>query len=150
MIKAVLRSDPKFMTTIDIEKHVQILDEPISLGGNNQGPTPVQSVYAALASCICITVRIYADGKKIPLERIDAQIEASKKPVEKNDERFRDHPDMIDKGKVRFIHARIHVYGKLNPEQVDKLHVIAGKCPVHKMLKQGAYITHETLHIMES
>ncbi len=144
MIKATLKSDPKFLTNVEIEEHIQILDEPVSLGGNNQGPTPVQSVYAALAGCICMTLRMYADGKKMPLEQIYVTVKAEKKPVEDDDDRFRDNPEMIDKGKVRFIHADVQVTGDLSPENIKKLDVIAGKCPVHKMLKLGAYITHET------
>ncbi len=144
MAKAVLETNPKFLTTVKTDKHIQVLDEPISLGGNDQGQTPVQSVYSALAGCICMTLRIYADSKKIPLERVEVDIDASKKPVPENDERFADTPWMIDKGKVRFIHAHIHLYGDLSSKQVKKLDVIAGKCPVHKMLKHGAHITHET------
>jgi uncharacterized OsmC-like protein len=144
MIKATLGSQPKYLVTIETGRHVQILDEPVSLGGNNQGMTPVQSVYAALAGCICMTLRIYADGKKIPLDGVEVSVNAEKKPVNENDERFIDHPQMIDKGKVRFIHADITLYGNLSQVQIDKLDIIAGKCPVHKMLKNGAWITHDT------
>ncbi|MFO8029148.1 MAG: OsmC family protein [Cyclonatronaceae bacterium] len=150
MIKARLKTDPKFMTTIEIDGHTQILDEPVSLGGNNQGPTPVQNVYSALAGCICMTLRMYADAKKIPLEQVHVDIQAEKKRVDSVDERFKDKPWMIDKGQVRFIHAYILVTGKLTPGQVQKLDVIAGKCPVHKMLKHGAMITHDTIHGAQS
>ncbi|MBP3193586.1 OsmC family protein [Natronogracilivirga saccharolytica] len=143
MIKSKLNPEPKYLTTIETGDHIQILDEPVSLGGNNQGPTPVQAVYSALAACISITLRMYADHKKIPLESVEITIEAEKKSVKDSDERFRDKPQMIDKGKVRFIHAIISVSGNLDAEHIQKLDVIAGKCPVHKMLKHGAWITHE-------
>ena len=146
MIKAILKSDPKFLTSVDIDHHLQILDEPVSLGGNDQGPTPVQSVYSALAGCICMTLRMYAEAKKINLEQIEVEIDAKKIPVDKNDQRFTDSPQMIDKGQVRFIHAVVRVHGNLSKEELKKLDVIAGKCPVHKMLKHGAFITHETVY----
>ena len=145
MITATLRSSPKFLATVEIDGHMQILDEPVSLGGNNQGPTPVQNVYSALAGCICMTLRMYADRKKIPLQEVQVRIHAEKKSVEEDDERFMDKPWMIDKGKVRFIHADIEIVGDLSDEQLQKLDVIAGKCPVHKMLKHGAMITHQTV-----
>jgi uncharacterized OsmC-like protein len=145
MITATLRSEPKFLTSVEIDNHVQILDEPVSLGGNNQGPTPVQSVYAALAGCICMTLRIYADGKKIPLKQVRVRVDAGKKPVKEDDERFIDRPWIIDKGQVRFIHAEVILSGDITDEQLKKLDVIAGKCPVHKMLKHGAVVTHETV-----
>lgn len=144
MIKSRLNPHPKYLTSIETGDHMQILDEPVSLGGNNQGPTPVQAVYSALAGCISMTLRMYADHKKIPLESVEVAIDAEKKSVKDNDERFRDKPQMIDKGKVRFIHAIISVSGNLDAEQIEKLDAIAGKCPVHKMLKQGAWVTHET------
>ena len=144
MIKAILKTNPKFLTSVEVDDHIQILDEPVSLGGNNQGPTPVQSVYTALAGCICMTLRMYADGKKMPLEQVYVTVSAEKKPVDKNDERFLENPGMVDKGKVRFIHVKVKVTGNLSAENVKKLDVIAGKCPVHKMLKHGAWITHET------
>lgn len=145
MIKAILKSDPKFLTSVEIDHHLQVLDEPVSLGGNDQGPTPVQSVYSALAGCICMTLRMYADAKKINLKQIEVDVDAKKKPVDKDDERFTDNPQMIDKGQVRFIHAVVRVYGNIDKKDLEKLDVIAGKCPVHKMLKHGAYITHETV-----
>ncbi|GEM_PF-713572 len=144
MITATLRSEPKFLASVEIDNHIQILDEPVSLGGNNQGPTPVQSVYAALAGCICMTLRMYADAKKIPLKQMQVRVNAGKKPVRDDDDRFLDRPWIIDKGQVRFIHAEVILSGDLTDEQVKKLDVIAGKCPVHKMLKHGAVVTHET------
>ncbi len=144
MIKATLQAEPKFLTSIEIDDHIQILDEPISLGGNNQGPTPVQSVYSALAGCICMTLRIYADAKKIPLKHVEVTIDAKKKSVDSDDERFTGQPWMIDKGKVRFIHANVAVSGDLTEQHLKKLDVIAGKCPVHKMLKMSSWITHTT------
>ncbi len=144
MIKATLQSNPRFLTTIETGNHIQLLDEPVSLGGNNQGLTPVQSIYAALAGCICMTLRIYADGKKMPLDKIEVEVNAVKKTMNNNDERLVGNEQMIDNGKVRLIHAKIRVSGDLSAEQVDKLDDIAGKCPVHKMLKHGSIITHET------
>ncbi len=146
MIIATLSSEPKFLTSVEIDGHLQILDEPVSLGGNNQGPTPVQSVYSALAGCICMTLRMYADAKKIPMRQVLVRVKAEKKPVRDDDERFLDKPWKIDKGQVRFIHADIEISGDISGEQLKKLDVIAGKCPVHKMLKHGAEITHETIH----
>jgi len=144
MIKALLREEPKFLTSIQVKDHIQIMDEPVSLGGNNQGPTPIETVYSALAGCICMTLRIYAQGKKIPLKDIEVKVDASKKTVAEDDSRFKDKQHMIDKGKVRFIHAQIKVSGNLNDDHLKRLDEIAGKCPVHKMLKYGSYLTHET------
>lgn len=144
MITATLRSSPKFLTSVEISNHLQVLDEPVHLGGNNQGPTPVQNVYSSLAGCICMTLRMYADLKKIALQEIQVRVKAEKRRVTDDHDQFTDKPWLIDKGHVNFIHAKITLYGSLSSEQVKKLDMIAGKCPVHKMLKHGSVITHET------
>ncbi len=149
MIKATLETEPKYLTTNVIDQHIQILDEPVSLGGNNQGPTPVQTVYSALAGCISMTIRMYAEKKRIPLKKVKVEIDASTEKVKADDNRFKEHPQMVHKGKVRFIHAVIEVFGDLSDNQIEKLDTIAGKCPVHRMLKNGSYITHETKHMKQ-
>lgn len=144
MIKATLETKPRYLTQIQIDDHIQLLDEPVSLGGTNQGPTPMQSLFAALSGCISITIRMYADMKKIPLKKIEVAIKREIKAVEEDDERFIKEPQMVNRGKVQFIHADIVLFGDLDPKEVKKIDVIAGKCPVHKILKHGAWITHST------
>ena len=50
------------------------VDEPEALGGSDQGPSPVELVLAALASCQEITYRIYADSLGIPLDSVSVKV----------------------------------------------------------------------------
>jgi uncharacterized OsmC-like protein len=51
------------------------VDEPVSLGGTDAGPNPVELVIAALASCQEITYRAYAEALGIPLESVSVNVE---------------------------------------------------------------------------
>ncbi|MDX1509654.1 MAG: OsmC family protein, partial [Woeseiaceae bacterium] len=59
---ATTRADG-FRTTIDAAGHPLIADEPTSVGGTNEGPTPYDLLSAALASCTTMTLKMYAGRK---------------------------------------------------------------------------------------
>ena len=48
----------------EVTQHQWKSDEPEDLGGKNAGPTPVELLLSALASCKLITVRMYAERKQ--------------------------------------------------------------------------------------
>ena len=50
--------------------HTLVVDEPVTLGGADTGPNPVEIVLAALGTCQEITYRAYATALGIPLERV--------------------------------------------------------------------------------
>ena len=41
-------------------------DEPVSAGGNGQRTEPVRILLAGLGACTSMTIRLYADRKKLP------------------------------------------------------------------------------------
>ena len=50
-------------------------DEPEAAGGTDTGPTPYEILLGALAACIAVTLRLYADHKGIALEGVDVRLE---------------------------------------------------------------------------
>lgn len=52
----------------------QIIDEPESIGGSDQGPSPVEVALAALGSCHEITYRMCADELDIPLDGVSVKL----------------------------------------------------------------------------
>ncbi|MGH9034730.1 MAG: OsmC family protein [Acidimicrobiia bacterium] len=51
------------------------VDEPVSVGGTNTGPSPVQLVLASLASCQAITYRYWSEFLGIRLDALTVQAE---------------------------------------------------------------------------
>ena len=56
------------------QQHTIMVDEPISLGGTDTGPNPVQIIAAALGSCQEITYKAYGNAMGIPLRSVSADV----------------------------------------------------------------------------
>ena len=115
-----------YATVIRTGGHELIADEPVDHGGMNKGPRPHDYILAALSSCTCITVRMYADRKGIALTRILVSLSHDKVDI---DGVQRDH-----------IRRTITLEGDLTDEQRQRLLEIAGKCPTHRALAQGLWL----------
>ncbi len=108
--------------------HALLADEPARLGGNNSGPTPYDLLLSGLGACTTMTLRMYADRKKWPLERASVSLRHNKIHAE-------DCADCETKsGKLDHIDREITLEGPLDEEQRAKLLEIADKCPVHRTL----------------
>ncbi len=117
-----------FRTDIRAGGHAVLADEPQALGGTDLGPSPYDLLLAALGACTSITLRMYADRKKWPLD--EAFVRLTHRKIH-----ARDCDDCeSDKGRVDVIDRRIELTGQLTDEQRTRLLQIADRCPVHKTL----------------
>jgi uncharacterized OsmC-like protein/pimeloyl-ACP methyl ester carboxylesterase len=118
----------KFEQAIIAGAHRYLADEPVSVGGNGSGPSPYEYLLAALGACTSMTIRLYAELKKLPLERVAVQLKHDKIHAA-------DCENCESKeGKIDRIDRVVTLEGDLNPEQRAKLLEIADKCPVHRTL----------------
>ncbi|MEQ9189836.1 MAG: alpha/beta fold hydrolase [Alphaproteobacteria bacterium] len=118
----------RFAQTIDAGQHRLRSDEPLSVGGDDSGPTPYDLLLAGLGACTSMTVRMYADRKEWPLQRVSIDLRHERIHAEDCAEcESRD-------GKVDLIHRRIHIDGDLDEAQRERLLEIADRCPVHRTL----------------
>ncbi len=62
-------SDSQYETRITNGRHTMTADEPEPIG-TDMGPNPYEFLLSALGACTSITLRMYADRKKIPLEKV--------------------------------------------------------------------------------
>ncbi|WP_020394710.1 OsmC family protein [Thiolinea disciformis] len=118
-----LRQSEGYSCTIQAGNHQLIADEPIPLGGNDAGPAPYQYLKAALGACTAMTIKMYAERKKWPLENAIVSLRHSR-----------------DANKNSVFERDIKLLGNLDEEQRQRLLDIADRCPVHKTLSQGASI----------
>ena len=120
----------KFQQEILTGPHRLLADEPIKLGGLDSGPGPYDFLLAGLGACTAMTIRLYADFKKIPLANVSVRLNHEKKIHTKDCE------DCADKvTKVDHIERAITLEGALDSAQRAKLMEIADKCPVHQTLE---------------
>ncbi len=117
-----------FQTEVRAEKHSLIADEPTSVGGSDRGPTPYDLLLAGLGACTSMTLRMYADRKKWPLEAIEVHLSHEK--VHADDCRDCETRE----GKLDKIERLIALEGDLDEAQKDRLIEIANRCPVHRTL----------------
>ena len=53
-----------------------IADEPVAAGGEDTGPGPYDFLLAGLGACTSMTMRMYADRKSLPLDRVTVTLNA--------------------------------------------------------------------------
>lgn len=119
----------KFQQEILSGPHRLLADEPEKLGGLNSGPGPYDYLLAGLGACTSMTIRLYADFKKLPLDNVSVRLSHGKIHV-KDCETCDTKVSMVD-----HIERAITLEGALDAEQRKKLMEIADKCPVHKTLE---------------
>ncbi len=127
----------KFQQEILTGPHHLLADEPEKLGGMNSGPGPYDYLLAALGACTSMTIRLYADFKKIPLDDVSVRLTHGKVHV-KDCETCDTKVSKLDR-----IERFITLEGSFDGEQRRKLMEIADKCPVHKTLTSMVEIVTE-------
>jgi putative redox protein len=107
--------------------HRLAADEPQPIG-DDAGPTPYDLVLAGLGACTSMTVRMYADRKGWPLERVRVTLRHSRIHAEDCA-----HCE-TSKGLIDHIDREVELTGDLDDGQRQRLMAIAERCPVHQTL----------------
>jgi putative redox protein len=99
------------------DRHRILVDEPERKGGADSGPSPTRVLGASLAACTAITVEMYADRKGWDLGALAVEVEME-----------------YDGPVPSEFTVTLRLPGGLTEEQLERLRVVAGKCPVHRAL----------------
>ena len=123
----------KFQNIVVAGQHSLIADEPKSVGGDDSGPSPYDYLSIALGACTSMTLRIYAQAKKLELGRVRVEVKHGKVPAQHCDDCGEAAEGRT--GKIDRFERTISIDGGVDPALKDKLIEIAGKCPVHRTLE---------------
>jgi uncharacterized OsmC-like protein/alpha-beta hydrolase superfamily lysophospholipase len=125
----------KFQQTVTSGPHQMLADEPVAAGGADTGPGPYDLLLSALGACTSMTMRMYADRKSLPVERITVTLKHNKIHAE-------DCAECETKeGLIDQIDRVIAIEGALDADQRKRLMEIADKCPVHRTLTSEVRIS---------
>jgi uncharacterized OsmC-like protein/alpha-beta hydrolase superfamily lysophospholipase len=118
----------RFQQLVKAGKHRSLADEPVSAGGLDSGPSPYDLLLAALGACTAMTLRLYAERKALPLERVSVALTHAR--IHAADcETCETEEGMLDR-----IDRTISLDGNLDDDARRRLLEIADKCPVHRTL----------------
>jgi len=120
--------DSRFQNAVTVGPHHLLADEPAAVGGADSGPGPYDYVLAGLGACTSMTMRMYAERKSLPLDRVTVTLSHSKIHAE-DCAQCETRVGMLDQ-----FDRVISMEGALDAEQRKKLMEIADKCPVHRTL----------------
>jgi putative redox protein len=106
-----------------------LIDEPVDAGGLGSGPNPYDLLSSALGACTTMTIRLYANRKSWPLERVRVTVKHSRADLQAR--------DVFQMG--------VTLEGPLDDAQRARLMEIAERCPVHLTLARGSEVQNSLL-----
>ena len=107
-----------FRHIVKVRQHRLSVDEPVDAGGDDAAPSPQELLAASLASCTAVTMEMYAARKGWDIGGVAVECEYI--PAER--------------GCPTKFTLILRLPSSLSDEQVQRLKVIATKCPVHRTL----------------
>ena len=117
-MKATATRESGFRHTVKIRSHELAVDERAEVGGTDTAPEPLELLAASLASCTAVTMEMYAERKGWNVDGLEVDCRYS--PAER--------------GCPTRFELIMRMPAHLSEEQVERLQVIAAKCPVHRTL----------------
>ena len=112
-------NDIRYQTRFTNRTHSALSDTTQDKGGRGSGFRPHDLLEAALASCINMTLRMYADQHNIPLSGVTTRVTLDRtSPVE------------------TVFEYEIELHGLLSQDHRDLLLEVAKECPVRQTLSK--------------
>jgi putative redox protein len=121
------RAGGKYTQDVLTSRHHLYADEPASYGSADLGPTPYEYLCAALGACTTITLRMYVERKKWPVDHLGCEVS---------------HKKVVggDNGSYDVFTRTLTIEGDVDAAQRQRIMEIANKCPVHKTLESSSHV----------
>jgi putative redox protein len=130
-MKATAARSGTYKQLVSVRDHKLWIDEPRDEGGDDAGPSPQELLAASLAACTAITMEMYAERKGWDVGHIEVSCEYT----------------AADRGCPTRFELVLKIPDDLPEEQIERLRIIAAKCPVHRML-DGEVMFDERLELV--
>ena len=130
----VAELDHKFQQEVFTDHHHWFADEPTKVGGQNAGPDPYEHLLAALGTCTAMTIRLYANHKKIPLEHVEVSLSHERNYLEDAGKAAEQNPQ------IEALIRKVQLIGPLSDSEKARLMEIADRCPVHRTLHNNPHV----------
>jgi putative redox protein len=118
-MKATATRSGNLRQAIRIRDFNLTIDEPSDKGGEDSGPSPQEMLAASLAACTAITMEMYAKRKGWDVG--DVEVACDYTPAER--------------GCPTRFNLVMRFPDSMTDEQMERLRVIAAKCPIHRTLE---------------
>ena len=105
--------------TVEVRDHELMVDEPLEEGGDDAGPSPQELLAVSLASCTAVTMEMYAARKGWDIGPVEVAVDYTR-------------PERGGPTKFELV---MRLVDDVPEERVERLRVIAAKCPVHRALE---------------
>lgn len=117
--------EPKYQVLFTNGLHECVADTTEANGGDNGGFRPHDLLEAALATCLNMWLKMYADNHNIPVSHVETTVSLD-----------RSHPDEV------IFNFSINISGSLSSSEKQKLISVAKTCPIHKTLTKKLTLNH--------
>ena len=114
---SVILTNKNYLSEAKIRSHFVVTDVPVSDGGEDTAPTPVEYLLTAIGGCVAITLRMYAARRSWDVGEITVNV------FQLKDEQG------------SYLTEEISFENDITEDQRKRLLVFAGKCPVARMVK---------------
>jgi putative redox protein len=110
-------TNKNYVAESKIRNHFVVTDVPVSDGGEDTAPTPVEYLLTAIGGCVAITLRMYAARRSWDVGEITVNV------FQLKDEQG------------SYLTEEISFENDITEDQRKRLLMFAGKCPVARMVK---------------
>ena len=125
----VVTHDDKLRFTIEIGRHRITTDQPVTGGGEDAGPAPLDFLGASLGACVAFYVQQFCTSRGISQDGLRVEVRYHKVP---------------SPSRVGGFDVRVVLPGDFRPEQLRMVERVVRNCPAHNTLAHGAAVSIET------